>query len=326
MYSDRKDGVHETGAYVLRIILFDVEHGFCAFIRTPTGHTLLVDCGKAPNFSPIQYIREHELAGTVPFNGRQLTKLIITHPHEDHIEDIERLMRDMPPAIIMRQQFNWDFVKGKVAKSGSYACLDAYSSWQATYTGPAADPAYGLKLEVFCLAPNEAQAISQSNNATVNNSSLVVVVSFEGTQYRSKYLFAGDMEEAGWIELLKRQSFRTAAAETNFYFAAHHGHTSGFSTDLFTAMGKPLLNLVSVTSCDESHDDRYSSDDFALGYQVERENRKMLSTRCDGAICIDVDATGLPTVRTRHLPENLVKPNNGLLAGLLGGIPAPPRR
>jgi beta-lactamase superfamily II metal-dependent hydrolase len=311
---------------VLRIILFDVEHGFCAFIRTPTGHTLLVDCGKAPNFSPVEYIRKHELAGTVAFNGRQLTKLIITHPHEDHIGDIERLMRDMPPAIIMRQQFNWDYVKGKLATPGSYGCLDTYSSWQATYNAPAADPHYGVKIEVFHLTPNEAQAISNSSNSTVNNSSLVVVVSFIGTQYRSKYLFAGDMEEAGWSELLKRPSFRTAVGETNFYFAAHHGHTSGFSTELFAAIGKPLLNLVSVTSCDESHDDRYSSDDFSLGYPVEGETRKMLSTRCDGAICIDVDATGLPTVRTRHLPENLVKSNNSLLAGLLGGISSPPRR
>lgn len=100
---------------MLRIILFDVEHGFCAFIRTPTGYTLLVDCGKAPNFSPVEYIRKHELAGTAPFNGHQLTKLIVTHPHEDHIEDIARLVRDMPPAILHRQQYNWGYVKGDKA-------------------------------------------------------------------------------------------------------------------------------------------------------------------------------------------------------------------
>lgn len=312
---------------MLRIILFDVEHGFCAFIRTPTGYTLLVDCGKAPNFSPVEYIRKHELAGTAPFNGHQLTKLIVTHPHEDHIEDIARLVRDMPPAILHRQQYNWGYVKGDKAAPGSYQCLDTYSGWEANYgTSGAVEPDYGMRFEVFGLSPNAAQAISASSNSTVNNSSLVIIATFPGTKYQLKCLFAGDMEEAGWTELLKNQNFRNSVADVYFYFAAHHGHSSGFSTDLFTAMGKPLLNVVSVTSCDESHDDRYSSDDFSLGYPVEGEIRKMLSTRCDGAICIDVDATGLPTVSTRHLPENLVKPNNSLAASLLGGIPTPPRR
>jgi beta-lactamase superfamily II metal-dependent hydrolase len=312
---------------MLRIILFDVEHGFCAFIRTPTGRILLIDCGKAPNFSPVEYIRQHELAGTVPFYGHQLTKLIVTHPHGDHIEDIERLMRDMPPAILHRERYNWGYVKGDKATPGSYKCLDTYSRWETTYgTSGAVEPDYGMRFEIFGLGPNGAQAISASSNSTVNNSSLVIVATFTGTKHHPKFLFAGDMEEAGWAELLKNQNFRSSVAGVFFYFAAHHGHTSGFSTDLFKAMGKPLLNLVSVTSCDESHDDRYSSDDFSLGYRVEGEARKMLSTRCDGAICIDVDATGLPKVRTRHLPENLVKPNNNPLSALLGGLPVPPRR
>lgn len=311
---------------MLRMILFDVEHGFCAFIKTPTGRTILIDCGKAANFSPVEYIRQNELAATVPFNGFHLTKLIVTHPHEDHIEDMARLKQDLPPAILQRWSYNWDYVKGPNPAPGSYKCLDAYSSWEATFgRGGAIEPDYGIKLDVFGLSPNEAQAISASSNSTVNNSSLVIVVSFQGVQWTPKFVFAGDMEQAGWEQLLRKPDFRAAVAGTWFYFAAHHGHTSGFSTELFDAMGKPLLNLVSVTSCDESHDDRYSKDDFSLGYPVGLETRKMVTTRTDGAIFIDVDPAGLPIVQTRHLPENVMRARLGLAAIAGGGFPRPPR-
>lgn len=42
----------------LRIILFDVEHGFCAFIRTPNGHTILIDCGKGRRMMRYRYLAD----------------------------------------------------------------------------------------------------------------------------------------------------------------------------------------------------------------------------------------------------------------------------
>lgn len=39
----------------LRVIIFNVEHRFCAFVKSPAGRTLLIDCGKTAKFSPIQY-------------------------------------------------------------------------------------------------------------------------------------------------------------------------------------------------------------------------------------------------------------------------------
>jgi hypothetical protein len=126
-----------------------------------------------------------------------------------------------------------------------------------------------------------------------------------GTKYAPKFLFGGDMEEAGWDELLTKPDFREAVRGVWFYFASHHGHSSGFSTKLYDAMGKPVLNLISVRHNDESRDSRYSADDFSSGWPLSSETRKMLSTTCDGSIFIDVDQTGLPNVYTRFLPDNL---------------------
>jgi hypothetical protein len=58
-----------SGSYMGRVILFNVQHGFCAFVKSPTGCTVMIDCGKGDEFSPAEYILAHELGDTVPHNG-----------------------------------------------------------------------------------------------------------------------------------------------------------------------------------------------------------------------------------------------------------------
>ena len=297
--------------HAVRIILFDVEHGFCAFIRTPTGHTILIDCGKGSNFSPTEYLLRNEIC--VP-----LTKLIVSHAHEDHIEDFPRVSARLNPSILLALNLNWNLIKEKSGAS-SHESLDAYVAGKdAKFTGGwVPDPNYGMSLQSFHLEPNRAQQISGSITSAVNNCSIVNIVSFSGTKYAPKFVFGGDMEEAGWNELLAtRPDFREAVAGTWFYFASHHGHSSGFSTKLYDAMGKPVLNLISVRHNDESRDSRYRSDEFSGGWYVGGEERKMLSTTCDGSIFIDVNAEGLPAVTTRFLPDNLEQPKSAALMTL----------
>jgi beta-lactamase superfamily II metal-dependent hydrolase len=287
----------------VRIILFDVEHGFCAFIRTPNGHTILIDCGKGPNFSPTEYLLRNERC--VP-----LSKLIVSHAHEDHIEDFPRVSARLNPSILLALNLNWNLIKAQSGTS-THESLDAYVAGKdAKFTGGwVPDPNYGMSLESFWLEPNRAQQISSSINSAVNNCSIVTVTSFAGTKYAPKFVFGGDMEEAGWEELLAtRPDFREAVRGTWFYFPSHHGHSSGFSTKLYDAMGKPCLNLISVRRNDESRDSRYGGDDFSSGWPLGGETRKMLSTTNDGSIFIDVDATGMPNVYTRFLPDNLEQP------------------
>jgi beta-lactamase superfamily II metal-dependent hydrolase len=290
----------------VRVILFDVDHGFCAFIQTPTGHTILIDCGKGPSFSPTEYLLRN---GTCA----RLTKLIISHPHDDHIEDFPRVSSRLNPAILLAQSLNWDLIKESSSGTSTHTSLDAYVAGKdAKFTGGwGPDPNYGMLLQSFWIEPNRAQQISASINSAVNNCSIVTVASFRGTKYAPKFVFGGDMEEAGWNELLAtRPDFRTADSGTWFNFVSHHGHSSGFSAKLYDAMGKPSLNLISVRHNDESRDGRYSADDFATGWTIGGEQRKMLSTTCDGTIFIDVDSEGLPNVHTHYLPDNLEQPKS----------------
>lgn len=276
-----------------RLIVFDVDHGFCAFVKSPTGETLLIDCGRRDSFSPVVYLINHELGGA------QLTQLIVTHPHDDHIEDIEYVASKLPPRILQRQVYDWQAVKEAEC---DYENLDHYSEWQSTYNAPAPAVDWGMDIKVFRLTPREAQALNEDN--WVNNSGMVVIITITGNKFSEKFVFGADVEEDGFSELLKNQYFRKAVAGADFYIASHHGHSSGFSTELYDAMGKPFLNIISVTSGDEHVDGRYASDDYARGAQVAGEKRYSLTTRTDGSIFIDVDDEGKFRVRPITLDDN----------------------
>jgi beta-lactamase superfamily II metal-dependent hydrolase len=291
---------------VARIILFDVQHGFCAFAKSPTGCTLLIDCGKGHGFSPVEYLLENELGDAAVHSGYRLTQLVVSHPHEDHIDDIGAVISKLPPCILLRQKYLWEAIKQAGNGNGAYESLDLYSTWQQSYSAPAPQINWGMKIDSFRLTPAEALQLGVTNY--VNNSGIVIVLTFYGANFNRKIVFGADVEQAGWVELLKKPGFKEAVKDPDFYVASHHGHGSGFSTELFNVMGTPpYLNLVSVTDCDEHVDSRYSDSDHARGVMFGGQNRYMLTTRADGSIFIDIDDAGNCTISLKSLMPNLVK-------------------
>lgn len=242
----------------MKAVIFNVEHGACAFLRTPSNHALLIDCGCTEKFSPVLYIAQNELPTVTVWNFLyRLTKLIVTHPHDDHIEDIETLTKKCPPGILLRQRYDWEEVKTE--EGGDYDNLDTYTDWQDKYNEPVTEPDYGMTIESFYLTPEDAKKVDE--HKYLNNSSIATVATVQGSKYTEKFLFGGDMETAGWEALLKNNfQFKAAVKGVDFYIASHHGHESGFSQALYDAMGKPILNLVSIHHNDEHIDGRYSQE------------------------------------------------------------------
>lgn len=284
----------------LRIIIFNVEHGFCAFIKSPNNYTLLIDCGGRENFSPIKYIIENELNDINRYTGYALTQFILTHPHDDHLSEIKRLMSDLKPAFIVRQKYNWEEIKYGENKK-IYENLDIYSSWQEIYKNEnVVLPDWGMELYHYDhLEPSQAIQLNKSNY--VNNSSIVVIIKYNNL----KFIFPGDLEQDGWLKLLENQSFRESINNTSFFIASHHGHTSGYCKEVFNYSGKPYFNIVSARSRDENVEKAYSSSDTAKGLQYDGQLRYMLSTRKDGSIIIEVNEEGKTTFKTFNIEDNI---------------------
>jgi len=193
----------------MKMMVFNVEHGACAFVRTPTNYPMLIDCGCTENFSPALYICDNELKTATTWNGYQLTQLIISHPHDDHIADIAVVKEKCPPGLLLRQKYDWEDVK---TAEDDYDNLDTYTNWQEKYNStPIALPDYGMDIESFWLTPEQAKTIDETKY--INNSSIVTLATVKGSKFEEKFLFGGDMETAGWETLLEKNSRFKAAVK-----------------------------------------------------------------------------------------------------------------
>lgn len=289
----------------LRIIIFNVEHGFCAFIKSPNNYGLLIDCGERENFSPIKYITDNEMNDITEHNGHKLAQFILTHPHDDHLSDVERLKDDLSPAIMTRQRYDWESIKQDESQE-EYENLDVFSGWQEFYNQNVEHwPDWGMELKYLenntYLTPSEAKNLDEKK--FVNNSSIVVAIKYKGW----KIIFPGDLEKSAWLKLLENQNFKDLIKGTSFFIASHHGHSSGYCKEIFENMGKPHFNIVSVHKRDESVDSVYSSSDNAKGVKHNDEARYMFSTRKDGTIVIEVDEEGKATFDVLKLDDNIKK-------------------
>ena len=262
----------------LRFITWNVEHGSAALIQTPNGQQIAVDLGSDAGFSPLQHMKYR-------MGIDQLDKVIITHPHMDHIEDI--LNFDLlSPRILMRpRQLTADDISAGHNNVGPEAVqiYQKYLEIDARYTSPvesADDPdtaANNGGVSILSFSP------SRSPKTNLNNHSIVTVIDYQGV----KILSPGDNEPPSWEELLANIAFREAIKDTHVLVAPHHGRESGFHPDLFNYIS-PLLTIISDgRTVDTSATGRYST--RTEGWNVLRRNgssevRKCVTTRNDGMI------------------------------------------
>lgn len=273
----------------LKVIVFDVERGLCAFVRTPNGYGIMIDCGRSASFSPTAWLLKHEVQGLVRWNGRSLYKLIVTHPHDDHVEDIATVKKYLPPATLLRQKnYDWGAVLDPEDCDPSENAKNYYE-WQKTYTGSITDrPDLGCEIQTFALTPAEAAGIDPNSQHLLNNSSYVTVIDYQpvGQSGFAKVVIAGDNETRGWDALLRKEAFCEAIAGAQFFVTPHHGHESGFSSDLFDAMGIPMLNISSERANDPTVSPKYSQ--YATGASVNGVVRKHVVTRSNGHVSLRI--------------------------------------
>jgi len=284
---------------VLKVIIFNVERGFCAFIRSPNNFALLIDCGSSVGFSPIKYVIDNEIQHLQKFNDKHIAYFIVSHPHDDHISDIKRLI-NLGPALFYGRDYDWNEIKDPELKF-QYENLDAYSEWKAggkTFEG--SFPDWGMEIWKDGLSVSEARKLNPDRQAFVNNSSIVVMLGYRGW----KFFFSGDLMEDAWEELLKRDDFQKALQGTDFFIAPHHGHKSGYNPKIYDAMGKPWINIISEKSGEEVYS-VYSDSEHAKGIEFSGETRRALTTRTDGSIFIEIPDEGSPKIALRTLPDNI---------------------
>lgn len=276
---------------VMRITIFDVEHGACALIQSPqSGRIALIDCGTntTTGWNPSDHIRRSL--------GRDLIDyLLITNADQDHYANLAALKENVRIRTFIKNSSFSASAFEKVKRESGPLSRDAlaYKALLDSHTHPATTPFNdgmgGITLKTFYN--------KYPNFTDTNNLSLVAFVKYGSFQI----LFPGDLERDGWLALLKNESFRSYVDDTTILVASHHGRQNGYCEELFEGWGPHAVVVSDKPIVHQTQNvPQYQNCLCGDGINVIGEDRKrhVLTTRNDGAITFEVMGDGSYNVYT----------------------------
>lgn len=277
----------------MKLIAFNVGQGQCVYVRTPDDYGILIDCGRGgtgPAESPAAWLADNEMPSLTKWEGNPFAAMIVTHPHNNHVADIDTVIRRLSPAMLYRDSdYDWQSVMSPIG--GLDQSLRTYREWESEFASPQPDLDLGVSLRTFSLSREEAERIGGNPWQIINNRSIVTVISYRSLEgYAWKVVIAGDNEASGWEALLDKPDFCTEIEGADFFVASDHGRESGFCGDLFKVMGKPLANIICTHEGDDVVEEKYRRQ--GKGVKFPDGSRKHFITRDDGNITLEMHDDG----------------------------------
>lgn len=215
----------------LHIWVLDVGQGDGILIRTPNGHTALIDGG--PGATPLL----SEMGEHLPFWQRDLDLMVLTHPHQDHVMGLIEVLERYDVDQVVQTEFT--------ATGG----LDA--QWLHSVKSEGAPVHYPMpgetisfegepEIELRVLSPPmpEGRTTGSNRNDDINNASVVLRLSYGN----HNILLAGDAQEAAEAEMSRLPGEELASEVLK---VGHHGSDTS-STPGFIARVRPQVAIISV--------------------------------------------------------------------------------
>lgn len=261
--------------------IFNVDHGACALLSirdwfsTKIYH-VLIDCGHSTDLNGRRWTPGAELSA---INIRYVDMLICTNYDEDHASGVPSLIEhdihvgcilgnpSVPAAVI-------EHLKSKDGMGAGIQIL-VQSLAERAANGKAQVPPNIPGLELMW-AWNPWPHFDDENNL-----SLVAHLEIFGF----KFLFPGDMEKAGFENLLRNETISSWMPQLDVLMASHHGRESGRYPPMFEDHGcRPQLIIIS--DCAKKHQSQETANYYylkAIGIASFRNEgpRSVLTTRTD---------------------------------------------
>jgi len=257
----------------VQVDIFDVEHGFCAAIQSPSGRLMLVDCGhnSTTGWRPSTWLG--------PARPRVDT-LVITNADEDHVSDLPNV-RPYVSAFKTNWHLTPEWIERAKRSDGIGPGIRSLIDMMRTSPGDAAPIDWGMEVRHFC---HPTTLFSDENSL-----SLVTFI----RHLEISIVFAGDLTREGWQQFLTDPVFVQWLQRTNIFVASHHGRQDGYCPDVF-GRGRCNPRVVIISDKAIMHDTQdVDYGHHALGIQWGHTGqRKVLSTRRDGSLTIS--STRLP--------------------------------
>jgi competence protein ComEC len=214
-------------AGVPHVSVLDVGQGDAILVEGSRGGRLLIDGGPDPARLLI------DLDERVPPWDRRIDAVVLTHPHEDHVAGLARLLDR--------------YRVGRVLEPGMRGPGPGYAAWLARLTTATAPVHLGLaqgdrltvdEIELRVLWPVRGDVPTEppDGGTGINNVSIVVL----GAVGPYRMLLAGDVEQAIDPELLAQRLPRL-----DFLKVAHHGSKTA-TTQAFVDAVRPKVAVASA--------------------------------------------------------------------------------
>lgn len=273
------------------VYVFNVGHGFCAYLRDHAGNNMLLDCGHSGAFYPTDFILKH-------FGPIQ--RFFVLNYDEDHLSGLPHLIETagwLPVTLLHRNRsVSLEQLIALKLKCGPLGPgLKALAGLIRDYTVdeipiPATGGPFGVPMGAsFQVFANPYPLFDDTNNL-----SLAIFVHLP----QFTMLFPGDLEKAGWRALLAQPAFVEALARTRVLVASHHGRKNGYVPEVFRVC-RPDVVLISDEPMEyESQEHCYGDHAIGLLRCDGAEVRRVITTRCDGHIAITAPPDCLYRVTT----------------------------
>jgi beta-lactamase superfamily II metal-dependent hydrolase len=186
---------------------------------------------------------------------KQLDYVVITHPHRDHLDDIFNFYLLAPKVLKGPGYFSREEILAG-NKNDDSKIIEEYFRIHNQYMEPvpsgstsdvtASEHWGGVRISFF--------ATKSCDRKNLNNHSIVSIFRYADF----KIMIPGDNETESWKLLIKDNQFLDEARNIDVLVAPHHGRRSAYCQELFDAIGKPYLTVISDgPECDTSATGNY---------------------------------------------------------------------
>ncbi|MCR4671923.1 MAG: DNA internalization-related competence protein ComEC/Rec2 [Lachnospiraceae bacterium] len=244
----------------------DVGQGDCAFIRTDSGETFLIDGGS----SDVSQVGEYRIEPFLRYYGEDgCDWALVSHGDEDHISGIRELLED-------------GFIRNLVltkASSGNEKCAElaelALQAGTKVWYISTGDSYSSGKWSITCLYPEE----SLPSDTEGNDTSMVLSVSCPG----AGFLFTGDITENAEHLIAEQYGMRHDTGERIYVLKCPHHGSKYSSSEVFLETVHPDLTVI---SCSKYNNYGHPSPEAVS--RIASSGSSMLFTMDDGAVTVGI--------------------------------------
>ena len=281
---------------MLDVIVCNVRLGQCVLFYphdNPAKYSMMVDCGHEGGFHPVDLfisLKDLEKNG----NGQyEIGNLTLTNYDHDHFSGL--------PYLLKRARFKTVNFANNLSvkelldmKDEETEALMALVGLRNTYSRTATDYTQPYQKTVFSLSVGDLGAAGIT--PSTNHLSQMVFVEVGNVMI----CIPGDLEADSWEVMLKKPGVQKLLKKTNIFFASHHGRENGYHGKVFDYC---FPDCVIISDKEVVHGTQQGmaadygkhvlGDGIVLeGPMGKKDRRKVITTRNDGHLWINIDAQG----------------------------------